>query len=102
MSVAIPSPTFIPSCLSANLFHLVAACTTWASTGWRSWSFETWNWMGPREPSRSRKSLMPLEASTMSGTSTLIRFSSRQRWSSMYRLTFVMASCVSFGPRRDS
>ncbi len=39
MSVQRPSPGFMPNCFSATRFHLVAACTTWASIGCLSWSF---------------------------------------------------------------
>ena len=48
-----------PELPRATLFHLVAAWTTWASIGCWSWSFEMWNWIGVRDPSRSSMSLTP-------------------------------------------
>ena len=83
MSVQMPSPTASPNCCRATLFHLVAAWTTWASTGCRSWSLAMWNVTGVRDPSRSSMSLTPDSASTMSGTWTIIRFSSRHSSVSM-------------------
>ena len=56
---------------------------------------------GVRDPSRSSVSLTPLSLSTISGTWTIIRFNSLQRFSSMYCFTPKTAFMVSFGVSRD-
>ena len=65
---------------NAALFHFVAACTTWASTGCLSWSLLMWNWIGVREPSRSSMSLTPRSTSKIGQRRETMRIDAHQHF----------------------